>query len=61
MHKILNNKYVAVIHDKHMAKKFHIFYSGKVLAKFWDALPAYFCCDVIFQEVHVILHLLVDE
>ena len=53
--------YVAVIHDKHMAKKFHNYFSDKFLAKFQDVLPAYFCCDIISQGDHVTLHWSVDE
>ena len=52
---------VAVVHDKHIAKKFHKFYYGKLLAKFQDVVPAYFCFDTITQDIHVIFHLPLNE
>ena len=52
---------VAVIHDKHIAKKLHKFYYGKFLAKFQNVLPACFCFDTITQDTHVIVHLSVND
>ena len=40
-----------------MANKLHEFYSGTFHAKFQEVLPAYFCCEVISQEVHLICQL----
>ena len=52
---------MAVIHDELMAKKFHQVYSGKFPSKFEDVLPAYFGCNIISQDVHMILNLSVDQ